>query len=87
MTKVLAMDMEGGLPAEILIWQAVIVQAAEDYIATLNKIREEHHNKDELLRDKEVLEKFFHGECYHMITNVNPDWMISELQKSIGWVE
>ena len=87
MTKVLAIDLDGAYPAEILIWQAVIIQAAEDYIMTLNKLRENSYDKDKWLRDKEVLETFFHGECYHMITNVNPDWMISELQKSVGWEE
>lgn len=87
MTKLLAIDLDGPHPAEILIWQAVIIQAAEDYIMTLNRLLTKPHSKNNWLRDKEVLEKFFHSECYHMITNVDPDWMISELQKSVGWEE
>ena len=85
MTKVLAIDLDGAYPAEILIWQAVIIQAAEDYITALNRIRENHHDKDKWFRDKEVLETFFHSEYYSMITNIHPDWMISELQKSVNF--
>lgn len=87
MTKVLAIDLDGAYPAEILIWQAVIIQAAEDYIMALNKLLAKPHDKDKWLRDKEVLEIFFHSEYYSMITNIHPDWMISELQKSVGWEE
>lgn len=54
--------------------QAILVQAANDYIALLKPRR---HRAKNYNVSKEELERFFHSNYYGLLTSIDPDVLIN----------
>lgn len=72
----------GGDPYENLA-NAIIIQAADDYVAALKKIRKHPDNKA-ALHDAMSLENFFHSGWFGTLTSVDPDYLIEGLRKKVS---
>lgn len=60
---------------------AVVAQAAKDYIKTLRKLWKKDitvQARRELFLGKLDLESFFHSAWYEMLTDVDPDFLLSK---------
>lgn len=54
---------------------AIVVQAAKDYRKALRQLR--HNPRYETARnEKNEVERFFHSEWFHYLTNVDPDYLL-----------
>jgi len=61
---------------------AIILQAVKDYRAALKKIK--HNPKSRTAIDEALtIEMFFRGPLFGVITNVDPEFLISKLQDEI----
>ena len=61
---------------------AIILQAVKDYRAVLKRIK--HNPKNRIAIDEALtIEKFFRGPLFGVITNVDPEFLICELQDEI----
>lgn len=54
---------------------AIVAQAAEDYQTALRSGDKDAQN--------ELLD-FFHSDWYHMLTNINPDYLIRKMNEEAG---
>lgn len=62
---------------------AIVAQAARDYLTALRRLRRNPDNKtamDEVMR----LERFFHSGWYGVLTSVDPDYLIRRLREKVA---
>ena len=59
---------------------AIVAQAAKDYLSALKKNPANRMAMDEAMR----LEKFFHSGWYGILTNVDPDYLIRKLREKVA---
>ncbi len=59
---------------------AIVEQAAKDYLAALKVLRR-HPDSKTAMEEALELEQFFHSGWYSILTNVDPDYLISKLRK------
>lgn len=60
---------------------AIVVQAAKDYRKALRQLR--HNPRYEMARnEKNEVERFFHSEWFHYLTNVDPDYLLDYLARA-----
>ena len=62
---------------------AIIAQAAKDYMSALKRLKKNPANRmamDEVMR----LEKFFHSGWYGILTSVDPDYLIRKLREKVA---
>ena len=62
---------------------AIVAQAARDYLTALRRLKNNPDNKmamDETMR----LEKFFHSGWYGVLTSVDPDYLIRRLREKVA---
>ena len=62
---------------------AIVVQAAKDYMTALKKLKRSRSNKA-ALQEMVDLETFFHSGWYGELTSVDPDFLIRELREKVG---
>ena len=62
---------------------AIVVQAAKDYMTALKKLKRSRSNKA-ALQEVMDLERFFHSGWYGVLTSVDPDFLIRELRRKVG---
>lgn len=62
---------------------AIILQAVKDYRAALRRIK--HNPKNHIAIDEALLiEKFFRGQLYRAITNIDGEFLIDKLRKEVA---
>ena len=61
---------------------AIILQAVKDYRSTLFLLDDEPNNR-EALHDKKSLEKFFRSKWYATLTEIDPNRLMSEVQRRV----
>lgn len=62
---------------------AIVAQAAQDYLSALKKLKKNPRNRmamDEAMQ----LEKFFHSGWYEILTDIDPDYMIRKLREKVA---
>jgi hypothetical protein len=62
---------------------AIVAQAAQDYLSALKKLKKNPRNRmamDEAMQ----LEKFFHSGWYEILTEVDPDYLIRKLREKVA---
>ena len=62
---------------------AIVTQAAKDYIAALKKLQRKHNNKI-AMQEAMDLERFFHSGWYSMLTSVDQDYLIRRLREEVN---
>jgi hypothetical protein len=62
---------------------AIVSEAAKDYIAALKKLKRKHNNKI-AMQEAMDLERFFHSGWYSMLTSVDPDYLIRRLREEVS---
>jgi hypothetical protein len=72
----------GGDPYENLA-NAIVIQAAEDYMSALKRLRKNRSN-DAAMQEALQLERFFHSGWFGVLTSVDPDFLIRELRKKVS---
>lgn len=66
-----------------LLGNAIILQAVKDYRAALRRIK--HNPKNHIAIDEALLiEKFFRGQLYAVITNIDGEFLIDKLRKEVA---
>lgn len=61
---------------------AIVAQAAQDYLKALKKLKKNPRNKTAMDEAME-LEKFFHSGWYGVLTSVDPDYLIQKLREKV----
>ena len=62
---------------------AIVAQAAQDYLSALKRLKKNPRNRmamDEAMQ----LEHFFHSGWYGVLTNVDPDYLIRKLREKVA---
>lgn len=62
---------------------AIVAQAAQDYLSALKKLKKNPKNRmamDEAMQ----LEKFFHSGWYGVLTGMDPDYLIRKLREKVA---
>lgn len=64
--------------------RAIIVQAARDYLQLKTAIRDNPDDKniESWTSGLVAIRRFFNSEWYHMLTKVNPDYLIRKLDEA-----
>ena len=62
---------------------AIVAQAARDYLFILRLLKH-HPANSEAWRKAREYERFFHSDWYSTLTNVDPDYLVSRLKKTVG---
>lgn len=62
---------------------AIVAQAAKDYIAALKKLKRKRNNKM-AMQEAMDLERFFHSAWYAQLTSVDPDYLIRRLRNEVS---
>lgn len=62
---------------------AIVAQAANDYLAALKKIKKNPRNKAAMAEAMEI-EQFFHSGWYGVLTGVDPDYLIRRLREKVA---
>ena len=62
---------------------AIVAQAARDYLAALKKLKKNPGNRT-AMDDAMRLEKFFHSGWYGVLTSVDPDCLIRKLREKVA---
>ncbi len=60
---------------------AIIVQAAVDYRVEYDLLQKRPHDRDAKAR-LEVIRKFFYSDFFHVLTKVDPDYLIEQIEKT-----
>lgn len=60
---------------------AIIVQAAKDYRKALRQLRR-NPRYETAKNEKNEVERFFHSEWFHYLTNVDPDYLLDYLSRA-----
>ena len=61
---------------------AIVAQAASDYLASLKKKKKNPRNKAAMAEAMEI-EQFFHSGWYGVLTGVDPDYLIRKLREKV----
>jgi hypothetical protein len=61
---------------------AIVEQAAKDYVDALRRIKKNPRNKAAMGEAME-LENFFHSGWYGLLTKVDPDYLIRRLREKV----
>ena len=62
---------------------AIVAQAAEDYLSALKRLKKNPRNRtamDEAMQ----MEKFFHSGWYGVLNGVDPDYLIRKLREKVA---
>lgn len=62
---------------------AIILQAVKDYRFALKRLAK-HPRNDSALYTKREVEYFFHSGMFTILTSLNPDMLIQQLQKEVA---
>jgi hypothetical protein len=62
---------------------AIVAQAAKDYLRALKQLKKYPNYEDALARKREI-ERFFRSEWYSHLTKVNADYLISKLEMAVS---
>ena len=62
---------------------AIVAQAAEDYLSALKRLKKNPANRM-AMEDTMRLEKFFHSGWYGVLTGVDPDYLIRKLREKVA---
>ena len=62
---------------------AIVAQAAEDYLSALKRLKKNPANRM-AMDDAMQLEKFFHSGWYEILTDVDPDYLIRKLREKVA---
>ena len=62
---------------------AIVAQAARDYLAALKKLKKNPGNRT-AMDDAMRLEKFFHSGWYGVLTSEDPDYLIRKLREKVA---
>lgn len=62
---------------------AIVAQAAKDYLRALKQLKK-HPKYEAALDRKKEIERFFHSEWYNHLTNVNADYLISQIEMAVS---
>lgn len=62
---------------------AIIVQAAKDYVKEL-KVLKKHPDYTAALARKKEIERFFHSEWFKQLTKLKGDYLISQLEMAVN---
>ena len=62
---------------------AIVAQAADDYLTALRKLKRHPGNKA-AMTDAMELEHFFHSGWYGVLTNVDPNYLIRKLREKVA---
>lgn len=60
---------------------AIVVQAAKDYRKALRQLRR-NPRYETARNEKNDVERFFHSEWFHYLTNVDPDYLLDYLARA-----
>lgn len=60
---------------------AIIVQAAKDYRKALRQLQR-NPRYETARNEKNEVERFFHSEWFHCLTNVDPDYLLDYLARA-----
>lgn len=60
---------------------AIVVQAAKDYRKALRQLRR-NPRYETARNEKNEVERFFHSEWFHYLTNVDPDYLLDYLARA-----
>jgi hypothetical protein len=61
---------------------AIILQAVKDYRFALKRLAK-HPRNDSALYTKREVEFFFHSGLFNVLTSLNPDMLIQQLQEEV----
>ena len=61
---------------------AIVAQAAKDYMKALKRLKKYPKNED-ALRQIRDLKRFFHSGWYNMLTSIDGDRLIAELERTV----
>ena len=61
---------------------AIVAQASKDYVESLSKTNQKRTGKEKL--DPEEIKKFFRSHWCEMLTDLDPEYLISELDKRVS---
>ena len=61
---------------------AIILQAVKDYRFALKRLAK-HPRNDSALYTKREVECFFHSGLFNVLTSLNPDMLIEQLQEEV----
>lgn len=59
---------------------AIILQAVEDYRVELHKLALDPHNRKAQCARRSI-KKFFRSGCFELLTNLNPEVLITKLEQ------
>ena len=62
---------------------AIVAQAARDYLFILRRLKH-HPANSEARRKAREYESFFYSDWYSTLTNVDPEYLVSRLKKTVG---
>lgn len=62
---------------------AIVAQAARDYLTALKKLKKNPGNRT-AMDDAMRLEKFFHSGWYEVLTSVDGDYLIRKLREKVA---
>ena len=62
---------------------AIVAQAARDYLTALRKLKKNPRNKM-AMSDAMDLERFVHSGWYGVLTGVDPDYLIQKLREKVA---
>ena len=62
---------------------AIVAQAARDYLTALRKLKKNPRNKM-AMSDAMDLERFSHSGWYGVLTGVDPDYLIQKLREKVA---
>lgn len=62
---------------------AIVAQAAKDYLRALRQLKK-YPKYEAAIERKNEIERFFRSEWYNHLTNVNADYLISQLEMAVS---
>ena len=62
---------------------AIVKQAARDYMTALKRLKKDPYDRKKRKEVRE-LEEFFHSDWYELLTDVDPDYLIRKLREKAG---
>ena len=77
-------DMELKLTPWRNLANAIIEQAAKDYMRALRKLKKQPTN-ERAKQEKASIEKFFRSPWYEELTDIDGERLIKMLQKEVNW--
>ncbi|MGI6663901.1 MAG: hypothetical protein ACOX3W_00520 [Christensenellaceae bacterium] len=66
----------------IVLTRAALKVAVKDYRAALRKLNK-HPRNQAALNTKEEVERFFHSDWYRLLTSLDPDMLIKQLNEEV----